>query len=326
MTSVSKITDIVGLNEDDIYQYVKGGIDLNPKEQTTYKVIINNTGCLKVYTNKGTIAKPEVSEKTKVNDIQISIKLGVYKGHITKDETKGTMGMGKKPYEVYFAFENVHDNTEYLLIKESDIVKIEEDTSSSSSSGSSVVANSTTGTGTTSSATTPNNYTVITEFETAVNNLEKSINLFNKAIENVTTFNVSVNNSETTEIEINNEGDVNTEEIVIDKSGKYTTLTYLQGKKSAIDNALVSVKETKKNVDNITSPTTEETAQINKLTNKFDLENAKIQPLIDTANPLLSKNLSGGKRRTARKGGASKKRVSKKDKKTRKAKRAGRKA
>jgi hypothetical protein len=274
------LNTIVGLKDENTEE-VKG-VTLNVG--TEYSANVKNNG-LMLYKSatdseeKKTITVKKIADKQKEN-IQIRIKLGKYKGFINHN-------IGRRPSMdqangTYLAFENVKDNSGFLLIKSDDILSIQAE-------GGSIVP--------------PNDAKPIGK---------NTDNLSNAAV--VTGINRD------------------------DDDDNISAITENSQEKGAPKNINVNLQESNKPPNNIPPPPISAKKSVNAFDSPFDDRGVDVADdesidLNQFGNDQSGKDgnirpgSGGGKRRTSkRKGGASKKRVSKKERKTRKAKRAGRKA
>lgn len=232
--------------------------EINLEVDREYKANIKNT-CLAVYISKQDKKTISVTKKEVKDDIQISIKLGKYKGFINH---KVNASLSQKS-GIYLAFENVKDNSEYLLIKSDDILSITAEDEPSVPSSSNVSA---------SVAETPDN-------------------LSTSAVVGQQGFQTPGDDTST----------IASNETILDES-----------------------ESNKAFVGPVANNQLNRLATLDK--NMYNPKNVDNRAAAALSNSEFDGGQQGGKRRTAKRSGASKKRVSKKEKKTRKVKRAGRKA
>lgn len=288
--------------------------------KNSYSARIDN--CVELFDTAG----KSIKKITPAVNFEININLGKYMGVSSTDPPK-------------LAFEKLSNNGIQYYIQPDKILSIEEDTSSSSSNASTVVTNPANGIPVVGSppnlgndlvAVTPTvdpTDKVIEDFEQMVNALDAPITLFNNAVSQIVAFK---QNSITKDSDIFIKVDNNNETVRLTDPGngeKQTKVSeYLQKKKDAVTIALDLANTKKTEVDKLQNLTPDQTNKINVSTQELTTQELKVPPILTELVKITGLELNGGKRRTARKAGASKKRVSKKDKKTRKVKRAGRKA
>lgn len=329
MSNLSKLED----NTASITEHNK--VPLNDDGTVYYATLTN---CVDLYLIVDT--KPAEANKAKDTDFNLRVKLGKYKG-----ARKTTYSA--KTNATYLLFEL--DNKQFL-IPQTAIISIEAE-------GATTPANSATGpttgtvptalvsTGATplvSTGTTPvvaqNAAPVdLSAFEKSVTELNKAVNSLETAVKIVIQFHTNNYVSNDEEIEITQDKSSPLVDVIklvsinTDEKNITTIKAYLKAKKEAVDTALQKAKKElsgidtnslnttdKKRFDDLNVTLTDDESKIS-LTKKLAIDNPLLKLDLDTIQ-------GGGKRRTARKAGASKRRLSKKDKKTRKVKRAGRKA